>query len=134
MRIDDPRRPFPFTSSHEWVDECESSCPYNHPGCQEDPTGRHCRKCGIAMSMALSRERDIDIEACPIRNIGRCRRCERLGPITMESSVDVSICHTCLHPHVFHASSVTGAIAAMLNINAGMTPDPPGDPEGGKPS
>jgi hypothetical protein len=132
--MNDSRRPFPFTSTHEWVDECESSCPFNHWTHRKYPSEQHCRKCGISSGMAQSREKDIDIEACPMRDINKCRQCQELMPIPVECPASYSLCLSCLHPHTTTYHTAREAIAAMLDINAGKSPEPPGKPEDGRPS
>jgi hypothetical protein len=123
-----PGRPFPFTSSHEWVEECESSCPFNHSRGR-----RHCRKCGITRDMAQARSLDldgIDVEACPVRDINKCRRCQVLSPIPVECLPSYSLCPSCLHPNTPTYHTVKEALAAMLDINAGKPPEPTGRPIG----
>jgi hypothetical protein len=120
------RRPFPFMSDHEWVDDCEASCPNKHLGMCGKPLGRHCRKCGIPLWMAQSRSQDIDVEACSIREIGRCRGCQALCGIPVESPEGSSLCIRCLYPDAPIFQSASEMLKAMQDINAGMMPDLPG--------
>ena len=118
------RRPFPFTSTHEWVVGC-SSCPFNHTKWQRDPTEPHCRKCGITKSRAEYRKEDIDIEACPMGKIATCRQCQGLLPIPVEASPTYSLCTRCLYPGAPVYHTVGEALKAMADINAGVEPDLP---------
>jgi len=109
-----PKRPHPFTSNHEWTECCATSCPFDHSKHQRNPREIHCRKCGITLSRAQARSDDIDVEACPIREIKQCRKCKRVMPIPVESSV--SLCARCLYPNAPIYHTAKEALKAMLDI------------------
>lgn len=118
------KRPHPFIMDHEWVVGC-SLCPFDHSKHQKDPAETHCRKCGITLSRAKAREDDIDVEACPIREVRECRKCGRISPIQVDSPESYSVCTLCQHPDIPMYHSAAEALKAMQDISAGVQADPP---------
>jgi len=117
------RRPHPFIYDHEWVDDC-ATCPFDHAWPRGDRE-RHCRKCGITPHRARDRQDDIAFEACPMREVSRCRKCGKIAPISGDSSPEYSLCTLCQHPHALHFNTATEAVEAIRDINAGKPPEPP---------
>lgn len=123
--MDADKRPFPFTSDHDWVGDC-TLCPFDHPRGKLSGGARHCRKCGIARTYAEQRSDDIDVEACPVSHVGTCRSCKKTTRIDVQEP-QVDVCFTCQHPDVPTLHSVGEALKYMLDVNAGVEPDPPSE-------
>ena len=107
----DTKRPIPFTSNHEWVDDCSHCCTI-HRG-----PGRHCLKCAITHIMAKERSYSIEVEACPARCVAVCSQCQQLSPISTESQENRGLCFACQYPNSIHCATAEEAIGTMLTIN-----------------
>jgi len=113
------KRYVPFTSNHDWTDNCiECHTQHHRPGF-------HCRKCGISRIMAENRSNHLDVNACPVRVVGTCQKCLQLNPISTESSVEHPLCLGCQYPHSIHCNTAEEALKIMQDINAGIPPNSP---------
>jgi len=122
------KRPDPFTSDHVWVHDC-STCLFDHHLEKYNRKQPHCQKCGIDRRRAEERSQDIDVEACPVREVAQCRKCGETHPIGTDSPTDYTLCRSCLYPDIPTYHTVAEALKAMSDINAGKPPDPPEPPQ-----